>query len=130
MENVRTDRLLRELRNSFSDARADAISLTGDDWTQLRADGLEKITDRISKLSVLSPEYRVLQAAFVLLYPHLEAWTIVSPYRQEILDSTEEEQLELLHRIVRIIAENTRSSEADVRSHIYAFWPVESQSGM
>lgn len=124
MDIIRKERMLRDLASRYRDARARTDDIPEESWEIMKSAGLEAMLIQMSKLSTMSREYRQMQEAVVLLYPHLEAWKRIGPYRAEILEADEEEQDELRAAAICTIAAETRISESEAEKNAYAFWPV------
>lgn len=124
MDNVRKERLLKELADRYGEAQEWTRRLTAEQWDALEDDGLEGILQKLEKISRMSPEYRRLEEAIVLLHPHRIAWDIIGSYYTEILEADREEQDELLERVLGVLSSTSRMGIRELNRHIYAFWPV------
>lgn len=124
MDTIRKERLLGELENRLRDARARTETLTDGQWEQMEDAGLEGMLQAMDVLSVMSPEYRQMREAMVLLHPYREAWKLIVPYRDEIMEADTSEQDTLLLNVLDRIVDGSRISSDRLRTHIYAFWPV------
>lgn len=129
MDEARKQRLLRNLKSRFRDAKLETSDVPPEKWDDMKQTGLEKLVEASDKLSRLSPERRIMEAAIMLLYPHREAWRTINGYRKEIMEAGAEEQAELLEQVLGVLADNTRMEPKDLIAHIYAFWPVPEQAG-
>lgn len=123
MDRVRVQHMLQDIETYCREAQEAARNVTQDTWDRWEKGGLAGLMDERSRLSAVSPEYRQVSAALVILHPYMDAWKITAPYRGDILDSPADERLRLLETVLSSFSRCTRISVADMRKHAYAFWP-------